>query len=269
MTPPVDPLIDAARALMRAGQWGIGAQLLSAAGGDEPRVAVALAELAVDRDYWCGTSEAGDLLAKAETAAAGAPALAWELALLSTVHHYYGTIIGPDGQARIGPGQHPPAVATALADRAERVHAAASPGAGRGWAAFWRGVIADNVAGDPEAAQPLYAEALASGEEYEDDALAAEALRHLGGHARRLGDHEAARRLWERSAALKQRAGLVPGSLSQQLALAHNAIDTGDADRAATIAIEVHRWAEMLGLSRLAAQARRLTPATGPTESAS
>jgi tetratricopeptide (TPR) repeat protein len=117
------------------------------------------------------------------------------------------------------------------------------------------------VAGDPDTAQLYYAEALRSGEDHGDDALAAEALRHQGGHARRLGDHEQARRLWERSTRLRQRAGLVPGVLSQQLALATNAADTGDTDRAATIATEVCRWAEALGLTRLATHTGRFVPA--------
>jgi tetratricopeptide (TPR) repeat protein len=263
VAPPVETLVAAAQALMRAGQWDIGSQLLTSVDGDDPRIALALAELAVDRDYWCGTSGAGELLSKA---AAGAAAHAWELALLTTVAAYHGTIIGPDGQARIGPGQHSPTVAAELAARARGVYDTAPPGPGRGWAAFWRGVIADNVAGDRDAARPCYAEALTSGEEHEDDALAAEALRHLGGDARRRGDHDEARRLWERSTALKQRAGLVPSVLSQQLALATNALDTGDPGRATALATEVRRWAEMLGLHRLATQARRLAAAGDSAE---
>jgi tetratricopeptide (TPR) repeat protein len=261
MTPPVETLVAAAKALMWAGRWDIGKQLLTASDRDDPRVAVALAELAVDRDYWCRTDEAGEALANAVAAVATAPEYAWDLELLSTVHNYYSTIIGLDGQVRIGAGQHDPGVAAELAARAERVYDAAPADARRGWAAFWRGVVADNVAGDPEAAQPFYAEALASGEEHGNDPLAAEALRHLGGHARRLGDHERARRLWERSTMLKQRAGQVTYALSQQLALAHNAADTGDHDRAAALAAEIRRWAEVLSLTRLAAQAARLASA--------
>jgi hypothetical protein len=52
--------------------------------------------------------------------------------------------------------------------------------------------------------------------------------------------------------------GLGAGALSQQLALAQNAADTGEAARAATIAVEVDGWAEALGLARLSSQARRL-----------
>lgn len=76
-------------------------------------------------------------------------------------------------------------------------------------------MIADNVAGEPATAQPFYAEALARAEEYGDDALAAEALRHQGAHGRRAG----------------------------------------------AIAAEIHRWAEALGLERLATQAERLVRA--------
>jgi tetratricopeptide (TPR) repeat protein len=237
---------------------GLGHELLASA-GDQPRVLLALAELAVDRDFWHGTREAGDALDAARAAAD--PAIAWEVELLATYADYFSTIVGRDGTIRIGAGQHDAATIAGLTDRARRVYETAPPDARGGWAAFWRGVIADNVAGDPEPAQPWYAEALARAEQHGDDALAAEALRHQGGHARRLGDHERARRLWERSTKLRQRAGLVPGTLSQLLALATNAADIGDTGRAAAIATEVRRWAAALGVDRLATQASRVSGA--------
>jgi hypothetical protein len=253
--------IAAARALLRAGQWDLGDDLLKAT-HDDPWVLLTRAELAVDRDFWIGTSSAADAVAAARSAAGGAgPAYAWEVELLATHHAYFSTIIGPDGTVRIGAGQHDPATIAELTARAKRVHETAPPDGRGGWAAFWRGVIADNVAGDPKAAQPCYAEALARAEQHGDDWLAAEALRHQGAHARRGGDHERARRLWERSASRWQRAGRVPGALAQQLALAMNAADLGQAERAAAIATEVGRWAEALGLDRLAAQARRVSGA--------
>jgi tetratricopeptide (TPR) repeat protein len=258
--PSTEALIAAARALIRAGQWGPGAGLLASAGGDHPRVLLARAELAVDQDFWLGTRDAPDALARATAAVARTtdPGYAWEVDLLTTCHAYFSTILGPDGEIRIGPGRHDPATVAELTARAQRVHTTAPPGGRAGWAGFWRGVIADNVAGDPAAARPLYTEALAVAEGCGDDCLAAEALRHLGAHARRRGDHERARQSWERSARLRQRAGSVPGALSQQLALAQNAADTGDAARAATIAVEVDGWAESLRLARLSSQARRL-----------
>jgi hypothetical protein len=247
----VETVVAAARALMYAGRWQLGAELLT--GYDDPPIRLAAAELAVYRDFWCGTRTA-----PAALAAAADPRHEWEVELLTLQHDYFSAIIGPDGAPRIGPDRHDPATVAELAGRAERVRAAAPPGAPRGWAAFWRGVIADNLAGAPASAQPRYAEALTAAEAHGDDPLAAEALRHLGGHARRDGDHAEARRLWERSTRLRQRAGMVPWTLSQQLALAQNAADTGDAARAAAIAAEVGRWAEALELTRLAAAARSL-----------
>lgn len=249
----VETVVAAARALMYAGRWELGAQLLASTGRDHPDLLLAAAELAVYRDFWCGTRTA-----PAALAAAADPRHEWEVELLALQHDYFSAIIGPDGAPRIGPDRHDPAAVAALADRAERVHATGPVGVRRGWAAFWRGVIADNLAGEPGAARPLYAEAQAAAEADGDDPLAAEALRHLGGHARREGDHAEARRLWERSTRLKQGAGLVPWTLSQQLALAQNAADTGDTARAAAIAAEVGRWAEALALARLAAAARDL-----------
>jgi hypothetical protein len=250
----VETVVAAARALMYAGRWELGAELLAATGGDHPELRLAAAELAVYRDFWCGTRTAPDAL----SAATADPRYEWEVDLLTLQHDYFSAIMGPEGEVRIGPERHDPSTVAELTGRGERVHAAGPPGAGRGWAAFWRGVIADNLAGEPATAKLLYAEGLAAAEAHGDDPLAAEALRHLGGHARREGDHAEARRLWERSTRLRQRAGMVPWTLSQQLALAQNAADTGEDVRAAAIAAEVGRWAGELRLSRLAAAARDL-----------
>lgn len=249
----METVAAAARALMYAGRWQLGADLLASAGSDDPDLRLAAAELAVYRDFWCGTRTARDALAAAVDSR-----YEWEVDLLTLQHDYFSAVIEPDGTPRIGTDRHDPATVAELAGRAERVHAAGPPDARRGWAAFWRGVIADNLAGDAAAAQPLYAEARGAAEAHGDDALAAEALRHLGGHARRHGDHDGARRMWEESTRLRQRAGMVPWTLSQQLALAQNAADTGNVARAAAIAAEVGRWAEALELTGLAAAARDL-----------
>lgn len=268
--PALETVIAAARALLHAGRWELGIDLLVATGSDHPRVRLALAELAVFRAFWRGPDDpelervgpAAALARAAEAAERAAdPACGWEVELLRLCHDYFSGLFGPDGRPRIGAGAHDPETVASLTARAESVHRTAPSADAAGRAAFWRGVIADNVAGDPAAAEPYYAEALAAGEAHRDDGLAAEALRHLGGLARRAGDHAEARRRWERSTWLNQRGGLVPWALSQQLALATNAADTGDGDRAATIAAEVHRWADALGLTRLADQARRLVPA--------
>lgn len=249
----VETVVAAARALMYAGRWELGAELLASTGGEHPGLRLAAAELAVYRDFWCGTRTA-----PAALAAAADPGQEWEVELLALQHDYFSAVIGPDGELRIGPDRHDPATVAALAGRAQRLHITGPAGVRSGQAAFWRGVIADNLAGEPATAKLLYAEGLAAAEAHGDDPLAAEALRHLGGHARREGDHAEARRLWERSTRLRQRAGMVPWTLSQQLALAQNAADTGEDVRAAAIAAEVGRWAGELRLSRLAAAARDL-----------
>lgn len=138
MTATGDAVIAAARALMRAGQWDRGDDLL-AASGDDPPVLLARAELAVDRDFWLSTSSAGDAVAAAQAVAGTAgPAYAWEVELLATHHAYFSTIIGPDGQVRIGPGRHDAETIAALTARAGRVHETAPSDARGGWAAFWR-----------------------------------------------------------------------------------------------------------------------------------
>lgn len=254
--PITETVLAGAEALAHAGQWQLGAELLATLGGDDPRFLLARAELEVWRDFWLGTRGAGEALAAA--AASSDPAHVWAVELLTLVNDYFLAIAPPGGPVRIGPGQHDEATQAALAARAERLHATAPAGTRRGWAAFWRGAITDNVVADPASAEPCYQQALAAGEEGDDAALIGEALRHLGGHARRVGDHDRAGALWERSTRVRQGAGMVPGALSQQLALARHAVDTGNPDRAAAIAAEVHRWAGALGLTRLADQARSM-----------
>jgi hypothetical protein len=257
--PPLDTLLAAAKALARAGQWDLATSLLDSCDADDPRVLLVRASLAVWQDFWQATDGAGGALAAA-AASTRSPDDGWQLDLLSLQRDYLAAVAGPDGTVRIGPQHHRPCLRTHLADRAARLRRSAPGAADRGWAAFWAGAIADNIIGDPAVAHAGYVEALAAGETTGDDQLVGEALRHLGVHARRRGDHDETGRLWHDATVLRQRAGAVPEVLSQLLALARHAADRGDDGRAAALAAEVHCWADTLRLSRLAAQAAGFRP---------
>jgi hypothetical protein len=255
--PDLTVLLAAARALGQAGQWDLADSLLAACPGDDPRVLLARADHAVWREFWQDhlADDALAAVAAAQEHGGWADSI-WHLNLLTLRRDYLAAVAPADGDIRVGADQHSAPLRADLTDRAAGLYRTAPGATAQGWAAFWRGAIADNVAGDAAMARACYHEAHAAGAGGIEDELAAEALRHLGSHARREGDHAEARRLWERATALRQRAGAVPGVLSQQLVLARNAADTGDRARAAAIAVEVSRWADSLGLARLAAQAR-------------
>jgi len=73
----VQPLAAAARALMLAGRWVQAASLLSGAAGSDAGeravLAVAEAEVAIDRDFWCRTDRGSSALYRATAAVADAP----------------------------------------------------------------------------------------------------------------------------------------------------------------------------------------------------
>jgi hypothetical protein len=119
---------------------------------------------------------------------------------------------------------------------------------------MYLGLIADNLFAEREAAPDHYAAALRAGESG-DDLLAREALRHLGDHDRERGDLTTARERWERATELGARAGLVAGTLSQQMLLAVLARDTGDEAGAVRLATEIARWSGAVGAVRLRDQA--------------
>jgi tetratricopeptide (TPR) repeat protein len=256
------PLAAAARALTLAGQWAQADSLLSrAAGADDAEravLAVAEAQVAVDRDFWCRTSRGSSALPRASAAVAAGPAdpvLAFDLELLQLRHCYGEELFGADGSPRFGPSGRDARVIDDLAARADRMRAGA-PDRGRGAAAtFHAGLIEDNLRGDSVAARSAFAAALAAAE---DDLTESEALRHLGYHLAEAGDAEQARQMWERSAELRQRIGAVPYVLSQQLALAGLARDAGDPDEARAVAGQVARWARALGIAILEAGAAEL-----------
>jgi tetratricopeptide (TPR) repeat protein len=256
----VDEIIAAATALSWAARWDIARRLLEsgpASGLDDAaarRLALAGATTAVHHDF----RTAGPRWAPAAIAAAEAiadPDRRWDLDLLELQHEYGTELIRPDGRPAFGPDGHDPARLAALADRAEALMRSAPDVAGAGWAAFYRGVIADNLLGDRDGAPAWFTQAVEAAGQADDDYLAGEALRHLGDHDEEAGDLERARARWERSAELWARIGNVTGVLAQQLLLAQLAVTEGRAPAGMAIATEVSRWAGALGLALYQQQA--------------
>jgi hypothetical protein len=271
---PAGQLADTAHALMRAGQWALAARLLDAAApaGETERAVLALAaaEVAVDQDFWCGTSRGGSSLSRASDAVANAAAAdpaddqppAWDLDLLRLRHAYYRELSGPEGPS-FGPEGRDAGLIEDLAARAARLRASAPDGARRAAAAFLAGLVADNLRGDAAAARELFAEALTTAEKETDDETASEALRHLGYHDAEAGNAGLARERWLRSADLRQRAGAVPYVLAQFLLLGGLDRDGGDLARARVLATEVRRWAHALGIGILEKQSVSLADSAG------
>ena len=249
----VDEIVAATTALSWAARWDIARRLLAsvpASGLDDAavrRLALAGAATAVHHDF----RAAGARWAPAAIAAAEAiadPDRRWDLDLLELQHEYGTELIRPDGQPAFGPVGHDPDRLAALADRAEALMRSAPDVAGAGWAAFYRGLIADNLIGDRDGAPAWFTQALEVAGQADDDYLAGEALRHLGDHDEEAGDLERARARWERSAELWARSGNMTGVLAQQLLLAQLAVTEGRAPAGLAIAREVSRWAGALGL---------------------
>jgi tetratricopeptide (TPR) repeat protein len=256
----VDEIIAASTALSWTARWDVARRLLGsvqAPGLDDAtarRLALAAAAIAVHHDF----RTAGARWAPAAIAAAEAiadPDHRSDLDLLELQHDYSSELIRPDGQAVFGPDGHDPARLAALAHRAEALIRSAPDVAGAGWAAFYRGLIADNLIGDRDGAPAWFAQALEAAGQAEDDYLAGEALRHLGDHDEEAGDLERARARWERSAELWARIGNMTGVLAQQLLLAQLAMTEGAVPAGMAIAGEVGRWAGALGLVQYQKQA--------------
>lgn len=265
---PAGQVIDAAHALKLAGRWALAGQLLAAASADTPaeRAAVSMAKatIAADADFWHRTAsaETGAAEEAAEkdislvTEAAGPDAeltlLHYDLELLRLQRAYTTELFRPDG-----PEGRDPAVPDELAARARNLRETAPDRRRSGSAAFWAGVIDDNLRGDAASARALFTEAAAAGEETGDDLLTAYALRHLGYANDQAGDAELARQQWRRAAELRQRAGCVPLTLAQQLLIAEMTVKD-DPGTALPVAAEVRQWAAALGITILEAGAAAL-----------
>jgi hypothetical protein len=285
--PDTGAVIAAARGLIRAAQWELADRLLAAAAPADAagRAAIALhrARIAVELRQWRGEGDPAPALATAEAAASGQGEDAiLDLELLRLFSDYWAELMPADRPPQFGPdpaGRDPagrdPAVLAGLRDRASRLAARTSSAATgtdpaaparrrAARAAFYAGLVADNLCGETERAEVLFAESLAWCRPHADDDYAAEALRHLGGSAQAAGDLSLARQRWQQSAELAQRAGWLPLALAQHALLAELSAQEGDGAGAAALAREVHRWAAAQGLRRLAAQAAATASAGTP-----
>jgi tetratricopeptide (TPR) repeat protein len=249
----VDAIIAAATALTWTARYDVARRLLdsavSAADGDAAarQLRLAAAATAVHHDFrTVGPRWAPGAIADAEAVADSQGR--WQLEFLELQNDYGCELIGPDGSPAAGREGRDPARAAALARRAEALLASASDVAAAGWAAFYRGLIDDNLTGDRDGAPRWLAQALDAAEQTGDDYLAGEALRHLGDHDEEAGELVQARARWERSTELWARIGNMTGVLAQQLLLAQLAIREGRPAAGTAIAQEVSRWAGALGL---------------------
>ncbi|GAB2649926.1 hypothetical protein [Kribbella swartbergensis] len=271
-------IIEAAIHLMRAAQWNAATDLLRAAAtadpADQRTLALALAEVAVDQDFAQQTHHAPPALVAASQALGRLPdaTAGWDLGMVHLRMDYTSALFGSD--TSLGPEERDqttsgkPAtettivrggsIAAELSQRAARLRDDAPDDGRRGLAAFYAGVIADNLLRDPEAAFAHYTAALGLGERASDDLLTSLALRHLGDHAHTAGDLKLAREQWERSTELRQKVGHLLGALAQQTLMAVLLRDEGDTAGSRALATEIHRWSSQLGLSFLNRQTAEL-----------
>jgi tetratricopeptide (TPR) repeat protein len=247
------PLLAAVTALMRAGRWTTATELLQAATASTPSeslaLSAALAEVTVDQDFSQQTDTAGPALAVLEEALADTPdaTTSWDLAFLRLKKDYGSALSASNRTA-----------GEAYAKRAAELHETAPDEARSGHAAFYQGVIADNLQESPEAAFTAFTTALELGERSGDDLLISLALRHLGDHAHTAGDLVLARAHWERSTELRQKVGHLLGALAQQTLLAVLARDEGNPEASRAIATEVNRWSHQVHIPFLQTQTAAL-----------
>jgi hypothetical protein len=255
----VPAVITAATHLMLAAQWDAATALLRAtttdAPADERALTLALAEVAVDQDFAQQTDHAAPALAAVARALENLPdaTTAWDLRMLELRKDYSTELFRPDAPTSSPQGRDQTTTA-ALTQRVGQLLDEGPDDSRRGLAAFYAGVIADNLASDQNAAFAHFTLALELGERAADDLVASLALRHLGGHAHTAGDLKLARDHWERSTELRQKVGHLLGALAQQALLAVLLRDEGDAAGSRALATEVNRWSNQIGLIFLTRQ---------------
>jgi tetratricopeptide (TPR) repeat protein len=249
-------VLESAIALMRSGRWDDATQLLEAVAPTDPAETVALAatraEVAVDQDFAQVQDTAGPLLELFEKALTESPddTLSWDLDMLK-LRKTYGSALVAGGTGDRG---------TELGKQADALQAAAPDDSRAGHAAFYAGVIADNLRERPDQAFAYYKTAFELGERSGDKMVISLALRHLGDHAHTAGDLKLARAHWERSTELRQQIGHLLGALAQQTLLAVLTREEGNPVAAAAIATEVNRWSRQVNLPWLVTQSANLIP---------
>ena len=274
----LSPVLESSTALMRAGRWSTATTLLQAVTPATPAerlaISAALAEVAVDQDFAQQTTDADHALAVLEEALAESSdaIIGWDLDFLR-LRKDYGTALlaggdelqpgtddgGPDEDlAKRADAPAKRADAEVLAKRVEQLRDLAPDDARAGHAAFYAGVIADNLRELPADAFAAYTSALELGERSGDDLLVSLALRHLGDHAHTAGNLPLARTQWERSTELRQKVGHLLGTLAQQTLLAVLAKDEDNPTASRALATEVNRWSRQAALPWLEAQTAEL-----------
>ncbi|ADB33304.1 hypothetical protein Kfla_4269 [Kribbella flavida DSM 17836] len=254
-------VLTASSLLTRAGQWEAAAELLRATHVTDPdedlRLKLALAEVTVDQDFAQRTDYSGSALTdlSAALAAQSDPVPQWDAAMLALRKRYSTHLFATfDGDS---PAPDSSAVAQ-LAAEAERLQVEAADDSRRSAAAFYRGLIDDNLRGQHADAFKHYTGSLALSESANDDLQASYAFRDLGDHAHTAGDLTLARTYWERSTEIRQREGHLLGALAQQVLLATLTRDEGNPTAAKAIAAETNRWARQLNLHYVVAQTAEL-----------
>jgi tetratricopeptide (TPR) repeat protein len=262
-------VLQSATALMRSGRWDDATQLLEAVTPADPAENLALtaarAEVAVDQDFAQVQDTAHPLLDLFEKALTESPddTLRWDLDMLKLRKTYGAALFarlqtnaeGEGGEPAGGAGD----LGTELGEQADALRAAGPDDSRAGHAAFYAGVIADNLRELPHEAFAYYTSAFELGERSGDKMVISLALRHLGDHAHTAGDLKLARVHWERSTELRQQIGHLLGALAQQTLLAVLTRDEGNPLGAAAIATEVNRWSHQANLPWLVAQSAALS----------
>jgi hypothetical protein len=188
---------DVVRYLQLAGRWDLAVAAVA------PDAVDRRAELLVDRQLWRMDAAVEAAGAVAEVAAAGRVALAGLL----------------DGQLRYWRMLHTPGRPADELDQARRsLTAATRDPALAGWAAFWLGVLAENIGRDRGEAAVRYAEAAAAGGG--DRLLGSYVDRHQGFHRYLDGALDEALLLLRRSLYGRAALGAVPQVAAAQAALA-------------------------------------------------
>jgi hypothetical protein len=247
--PHLDEIRAAALELARASRWLRALSLLDSTPGDPAETAPTAAEVALESDWFAGTSLATARLATADRLCAPS----WDLGFLHLRADYL-KLVRVDGSFAPGPTGKDPQALERIREQATDLAGNAPDPARHGWARMYLGLILDNLLADRAAAPEHYQAALDAG----DELLAREALRHLGDHDRDNGDLTRARERWEEATTLGARNGLVAGTLSQLILLALVAREQGDEPGATALATEIARWSSAIGAPGLHAQATAL-----------
>jgi hypothetical protein len=170
--------------LERAGQWNLALDVL---GDRDPNLR---AQLVAERAFWQGVPADLDIVNAAD------PEIALLMRARISYHHRLFELEGGE-------------------ELDEAAIFAAAPG---GWAAFWHGVVQDNVHHDTDKANASYARALAL--EPDDSFLESYAVRHQGANLMET-DPERGLALLRRSLNLRAALGARPQTAAAQLTLAH------------------------------------------------